>query len=269
YLPNDNINIRLGIINYKEKKLLRRSTQHSPPQYNIIGKVENDSGPRLIRNTKYYKDTAVAAELFDMQLNRIKKYSGVLLQSNPPGAHDGNSPNYEHPFYFGTGSTRMLMVLGANFAHIPGTNSAVHQPYFSRLNLRDSSAAYRIFPQTQVMATGTVFDFNDDGIPEAVLMAQDTLYILDADGNTLGQYAMPTGGQGGDVTIADVDKDGKADIVVGITNPRFGAPGMMVFSNPTWVGARGIYNQLDYTVTNVDDDGRIPRFPTPHWEAKN
>src|SRR5690606_3979225 len=84
YLPNDNINIRLGIINYKEKKLLRRSTQHSPPQYNIIGKVENDSGPRLIRNTKYYKDTAVAAELFDMQLNRIKKYSGVLLQSNPP-----------------------------------------------------------------------------------------------------------------------------------------------------------------------------------------
>ena len=39
--------------------------------------------------------------------------------------------------------------------------------------------------------------------------------------------------------------------------------------NDTWVPARQIWNQHSYHVTNVNDDGTIPRFEQNSWQTHN
>ncbi|HEX9020576.1 MAG TPA: CARDB domain-containing protein [Nitrospirota bacterium] len=39
--------------------------------------------------------------------------------------------------------------------------------------------------------------------------------------------------------------------------------------NNDWVGARGIWNQESYHVTNVNDDGTIPQYESPSWLLNN
>jgi hypothetical protein len=36
-----------------------------------------------------------------------------------------------------------------------------------------------------------------------------------------------------------------------------------------WVPARRIWNQHTYHVTNVREDGTIPQYESPHWQALN
>ncbi|MFW5878747.1 MAG: CARDB domain-containing protein, partial [Myxococcota bacterium] len=59
--------------------------------------------------------------------------------------------------------------------------------------------------------------------------------------------------------IADVNGDGRANIVVG-SNP-YGTTtsrGLRVFGDPGWVETRSVWNQHAYHVTNVLEDGGIP-----------
>lgn len=65
-----------------------------------------------------------------------------------------------------------------------------------------------------------VGDFNKDGKPEAVLVANGQLYILDGatGANQLGPITIPGTGSGGPPTIADFDGDGKPEIGVAKAN---------------------------------------------------
>jgi hypothetical protein len=78
--------------------------------------------------------------------------------------------------------------------------------------------------------------------------------------------------------IADVDNDGHADIVVGSNAYAAGSPahscaggaatsGIRVFSGAgdNWVRTRRIWNQHAYSVTNVEEDGTIPKAPKSNW----
>ncbi len=66
--------------------------------------------------------------------------------------------------------------------------------------------------------------------------------------------------------------DGNAEIV-NVSNNFFihGDTGVTVFGDADdhWVPTRAIWNQHSYHVTNVLDDGRIPRFETPSWVVQN
>jgi hypothetical protein len=72
--------------------------------------------------------------------------------------------------------------------------------------------------------------------------------------------------------IADVDGDGAAEIVL-VGSPAAvasGVPLIQVLENDdAWVGTRRIWNQHDYHVTNVREDGTIPRWELPHWDDFN
>ena len=124
----------------------------------------------------------------------------------------------------------------------------------------------------------SIFDFNGDGKAEAVYRDECFLRVYDgATGNVI--YSAPaSSGTGYEYpVIVDVDGDFATEIVVprtkGITCPAGPDPlnplsgdfktetGFVILKDPEdrWVSSRPIWNQHAYSVTNVTDDGRIPR----------
>ncbi len=122
-----------------------------------------------------------------------------------------------------------------------------------------------------------VFDFEGDGIAEAIYGDETRLWAFDGpDGAvklespdhtnwTVIEYA----------PIADVDADGEAEIVVpnGL-HPSYGGTarhGISVIGDSagSWRSGRRIWNQHAYHITNVDDDGGIPATADLNWETYN
>lgn len=118
----------------------------------------------------------------------------------------------------------------------------------------------------------TVFDFNGDGASEVVFSDEEAVYVWGVDGtpglepwDRLTPYLVDTEHKSWTVheypLVADVDADGKAEIVV--VNSHL--PGYMDHfglyvlgsANDDWVSARSVWHQHAYYVTNVTDDGDV------------
>ena len=125
-------------------------------------------------------------------------------------------------------------------------------------------------------ATGSsVFDFEADGRPEVVYGDETRLWIFDGPtGNvrledathasrTLHEYP----------TIADVDGDGHAEIVVPQGGGHQGEDqtGLMVLGGADggWVSARQVWNQHAYAITNINDDLTLPAPTESNWPEHN
>lgn len=118
----------------------------------------------------------------------------------------------------------------------------------------------------------TVFDLNGDGRPEVLFSSDNYFRIYDGkEGTLLYQESFNSIQPFQGVLIADVDNDGQAEAVL----PRadfggsHGAVRVYGSKNHDWVGARPIWNQFSYHVTNVNDDGTIPQHETPSWLLHN
>ncbi|HUL80025.1 MAG TPA: FG-GAP-like repeat-containing protein, partial [Vicinamibacteria bacterium] len=111
----------------------------------------------------------------------------------------------------------------------------------------------------------TAFDFDGDGAAEVVYTDEQKLRIYRGrDGFVLFETEVGEGTRLEYGTIADVDGDGHADIVVSAnTDPD--RRGVLVYSSPDWLGARKVWNEYSYHVTNVNDDLSIPAHETPSW----
>jgi len=120
-------------------------------------------------------------------------------------------------------------------------------------------------------ATGSsVFDFEGDGAAEVVYADETTFRIFDGrtgailfedrthSSNT--RLEMPI--------VVDVDNDGKSEIVVPEPNPSTpGLGGIEIWQDAdnNWVRTRRVWNQHAYHVTNITEDGQIPRAEEPNW----
>lgn len=114
----------------------------------------------------------------------------------------------------------------------------------------------------------SVFDFEGDGVAEVIYRDEVRLWVFrGSDGAVLFEAPMSAGGVAEYPLVADVDSDGKADIIVTANTIGGFGPyrGVFVYSNPSWVSTRKIWNQHAYSITNVNDDGTIPRYPQPNW----
>jgi len=75
--------------------------------------------------------------------------------------------------------------------------------------------------------------------------------------------------------IADVDGDGHAEVVVPNTAYGGAVPrqysGITVIgdANNSWRSGRKIWNQHAYFITNINDDGSIPRTAAQNWSTYN
>ncbi len=115
----------------------------------------------------------------------------------------------------------------------------------------------------------TAFDFDGDGHPEIVYFDEQNLRVYDgATGNTVFSIPNQSATASEYPVVVDVDGDGHADILVVQNNKN---PGLRVFQdqNNAWVRTRKIWNEFNYRVTNVNDDGSIPRHEANSWQVTN
>ncbi|MBL8944141.1 MAG: VCBS repeat-containing protein [Myxococcales bacterium] len=124
------------------------------------------------------------------------------------------------------------------------------------------------------IAAGTAFDFLGDGTAEAIFADEYHLFAFDTAGAPLLQVDRSSGTLIEYPSVADVDNDGAADILV-VSNRNFEGeqltPTLQVIrdSQDRWIQARRIWNQHTYHVTNVNEDGTIPDVEPKSWRLQN
>jgi hypothetical protein len=114
------------------------------------------------------------------------------------------------------------------------------------------------------------FDFLGQGRAQVVLANSVRWAALDEGQAVAGSAWTETGGfsvlRG--PTIADIDNDGSAEILIA----EFASGGALRAygaEDGSWVAARRIWNQADYHVTNVAEDGTIPVVEPRWWTTHN
>jgi hypothetical protein len=140
------------------------------------------------------------------------------------------------------------------------------------------------FQKTQDLSSrqtgSSVFDFEGDGKAEVVYSDELLLRIYQGtDGKVLFSHCNTSGTLFEYPLIVDVDNDGHAEIVVANNNytknrcpdSSLSHTGVKVLSDTkfNWVRTRRIWNQHTYHVTNVDEDGRIPKNEARNWDNPN
>ncbi len=134
----------------------------------------------------------------------------------------------------------------------------------------DGSIKWQVPIQDSSRITGSsVFDFNGDGSAEVVYGDEVNLRIYRGrDGAELFKLPKSSGTSTEIPVVADVDADGHADIIA-VANRWAGntQKGIYVISgnDRNWVNTRRIWNQHTYHITNVNEDGTIPRNEQPNW----
>ncbi len=146
----------------------------------------------------------------------------------------------------------------------------------------------------------SLFDFQGDGVAEILYADELNLYVYNGQGTSTdangdgyndpsfiigrtleaAQKFIHSSGTAYEYPIVvDMDNDGKSEIVhasnhySGLVNPlsKTKGTGVSVYKDTQnrWVRTRRIWNQHDYHVTNINEDGTVPRHETPNWTMKN
>lgn len=126
-----------------------------------------------------------------------------------------------------------------------------------------------------LLATCSGFDFDGDGAMEILYSDNETVYIFD--GRTGTPLVVDPGHASTTIweypTIADIDDDGAAEILVASNNWNSfeGWSGVTVIEHfaDGWMPADGHWHVHDYAVTNIDELGHVPARPEPSWQIYN
>ncbi|MBI3729842.1 MAG: carboxypeptidase regulatory-like domain-containing protein [Burkholderiales bacterium] len=126
------------------------------------------------------------------------------------------------------------------------------------------------------VTSSSAFDFAGDGHAKVVYADEIALHVYNgADGSQMFTTPHSSGTASEEPVIVDVDGDGHADILISANQWTFLGPnmfhGIRAFSdvNNAWVGVRRIWNQHSYHITNINDDGTVPRVEKNSWEVSN
>lgn len=123
------------------------------------------------------------------------------------------------------------------------------------------------------LATATAFDFLGDGVAEAIYADETQIYVFDGKS---GLTNLTSPRQSGTLieypVVADCDNDGSAEIIY-VSNYTQGTSGptltVLRDAEERWIPARRIWNQYSYHVTNVREDGVVPKVMKKSWQLLN
>ena len=118
--------------------------------------------------------------------------------------------------------------------------------------------------------TSTVFDFDADGRKELIFVDQSRLHIWDGpSGGLIHNMGLEDGfTYESQPVIANIDEDPGAELLV----QKYGGTGGLYALEPAnghWAPTRSLWNQNNYRITNINDDGSIPAEEEPSWLAHN
>lgn len=118
----------------------------------------------------------------------------------------------------------------------------------------------------------SAYDFDGDGDWEVVLTTPDDLLLFDGpDGDILDSW--PNSGVytcGQEPTMADIDNDGHAEIAYSFGVYYDGPGGVTVLGDRDgFAAALAVWNQHQYSITNIDNDGAVPATPDVNWADMN
>jgi hypothetical protein len=120
------------------------------------------------------------------------------------------------------------------------------------------------------------YDVDGDGAYEVFYADENTFFIFDG-ASGLTNFSI-TGHASGTIfeypIIADVDNDNSAEVVMVSNNFRhdgIGWAGVTVLGHAEdgWAASGPTWNVHDFAVTNVEQDGTVPRLPEPSWQVYN
>jgi hypothetical protein len=118
-----------------------------------------------------------------------------------------------------------------------------------------------------------VFDFEGDGAAEVVYADENDVWVFDG---TTGAVKLQESAHSSTTcseypVVADIDNDGQAEIIYASAAYSGPETGVTVIGDMdgSWMPARPIWNQHSYSITNVNDDGSIPRTPATNWLSYN
>lgn len=230
--------------------------------YSAVANLDDDPYPEVIINTNLIVPDGRVVFEHDGRFKWEFHTSSTWGEATGPAViadFDGDG-EVEMPFSV-TGSTAYLGLLDRN-GNIEWERT-LDQPGFK--------IAYFEF---------TAFDFDGDGSAEIVVNGEYKWYIFSGkNGQTLFEQSIEgnaqyRGSSRFGYPIADIDNDGHAEILVygpawwvgvGCGYRQFTVYG----DDNNWVNTRGIWNEANYHITNVNDDGTIPQHEPRNWETFN
>jgi hypothetical protein len=119
----------------------------------------------------------------------------------------------------------------------------------------------------------SVFDFEGDGAAEVVYADENDVWVFDG---TTGAVKLQESAHSSTTcseypVVADIDNDGQAEIIYASAAYSGSETGVTVIGDldGSWMPSRPIWNQHSYDITNVNDDGSIPRSPATNWLSYN
>jgi hypothetical protein len=147
----------------------------------------------------------------------------------------------------------------------------------SRYSVFEKDCSVKWQAVTQDASSGntgsSVFDFEGDGQAEAVYADETKLWVFaGADGSVKLESSQHSNATWLEYpAIADVDGDKQAEIVVANTAYTGSHSGFYVFGDKdlSWRSARKVWNQHAYMITNINDDGSIPKSADRNLEVYN
>ena len=247
----------------------------------VIANLDDDPNPEVIITSSGSNFVYHSMWIFDHdgQLNNgpftlFQEDSEMTYFLGPPTVAD----------FDGDGKREIAHMINKNRGNVNTFNDptrtmvSLHNPDGTLIWQKDLTRGNSFGHSANPLAT---FDFDGNGTLELVCHDHQKLYILNgADGTTLFEMAIPnfqTGFVFSSPTIADVDADGNAEIIVPYYDdspvPAGSSPkgGVLVLGNVTgnWIHSRGVWNQFQYKVTNVNDDGTIPVRARNSWDVNN
>ncbi|MBI2896370.1 MAG: hypothetical protein HYY06_22625 [Deltaproteobacteria bacterium] len=258
-----------------------------PDDYPTVADVDGDGSPDVVGgNIVYDADGGVIWDaLMDGYGDGYPAIADVDLDGDPDvvvvsgstlRAHEGASGDLLWgPVNFAAG--RMSVVANFDDDDFPEVGVPDTYNYYS-IDADSGQTNWSMTTQDMSgLAGSSVFDFDGDESAEVVYADETRLRVFrGSDGVVLFDRCNTSGTLWEYPVIVDVDADDHAEIVVSANNTFIqtcadGSPGphgIQVFgeSNDNWVRTRRIWNQHAYHVTNVEDDGSIPRQEENNWE---